>query len=84
MANTFSMGYLANGNGAIEGVEYSEDFAQLHGDIVKGVNYLKGVLDENTDMVNNTVGEQLENILEEQRETNRLLRELIEKFELSL
>ena len=84
MANTFSMGYLANGNGAIEGVEYSEDFAQLHGDIVKGVNYLKDALDENTDMLNNTIGEQLGAILEEQQETNRLLRELIDRFELSL
>ncbi len=82
MAKTFSMGYLANGNGAIEGVEYTENFSQLHGDIVQGVNFLKDVLDENTDVLNNTVGEQLENILEEQRETNRLLRELIEKFEL--
>ncbi|MBP5460159.1 MAG: hypothetical protein J6Y62_08375 [Clostridia bacterium] len=84
MANTFSMGYLANGNGAIEGVEYSEDFAQLHGDIVEGVNYLKDALDENTDMLNNTIGEQLGAILEEQQETNRLLRELIDRFELSL
>lgn len=81
MAKTFSMGYLANGNGAIEGVEYTENFSQLHGDIVKGVNFLKDVLDENTDVLNNTVGEQLENILEEQRETNRLLRELIENME---
>lgn len=81
MAKTFSMGYLANGNGAIEGVEYTENFSQLHGVIVKGVNFLKDVLDENTDVLNNTVGEQLENILEEQRETNRLLRELIENME---
>lgn len=29
MARKFSMGYFADGNGAMEGVEYSGDFAQL-------------------------------------------------------
>lgn len=79
MAKTYSMGYLSSGTGAIEGVEYSENLAQLHGDIVKGVNFLKDVLDENSDLLNNTVGEQLQMILDAQQETNRLLRELIER-----
>ncbi len=59
MARKYSMGYFADGNGAMEGVEYSADFARLQETLEEQAGSLAG-LQEAVDEHANTFTEYME------------------------
>ena len=59
MARKYSMGYFADGNGAMEGVEYSADFARLQETLEEHAGSLAG-LQEAVDEHANTFTEYME------------------------
>lgn len=55
MAKTYSMGYFTGGNGAIEGVEYSQDFARLQQTVEEQADELaslRATVEEQNETVN--------------------------------
>ena len=60
MARKYSMGYFADGNGAIEGVEYSQDFAdvqaRLEADSENMLDFAEDLVDHLENLEENLLG----------------------------
>ncbi len=69
MARKYSMGYFADGNGAMEGVEYSADFARLQETLEEQAGSLAG-LQEAVDEHANTFTEYMEGMCDRLRRSS--------------
>ncbi|MBO4382495.1 MAG: hypothetical protein J5847_00210 [Clostridia bacterium] len=81
MAKRFSMGYFADGNGAMEGVQYAEDFAELQNALQEQTGTLEEYMTNMNDRLDEDE-ERLSSLLEENiqvmREVSRQLDVLTE------
>ena len=81
MAKRFSMGYFADGNGAMEGVQYAEDFAELQNALQEQTGTLEEYMTNMNDRLEEDE-ERLSSLLEENiqvmREVSRQLDVLTE------